>query len=645
MEEQRALGVALSGGGHRATVFSLGALLYLVDSRRNSEVKAISSVSGGSITNAFIATLSKPFNEQGPDTFEPEVARFAHQIAGSREWWCRSIVSSLVLLTAWLVVVLWDFPDNLFSLKQFIVLGPLLIWVSVAGPKSGGTLWGWWGTWFYLASLVAITAIALASVWVTASSPSLQQWLWTIALLSAVALLAGVRNKIAELAFEATINPLPKHNLARGQHRALRDLPKTIRHVFCATEVHTGRHAYFSHDLFYVPVAGVANPGSLKLSTAVQSSANFPVGFPLRFFLRRRHKFIGTSAFNGPRMRLVTPRVIALSDGGVYDNTGASWFLEAKERYDDMKKWAETVPRNEDVDTQNEAVDTRTRFISQLSEMRNVPERLIIVNSSASPAWRGIGKSFIPFIGEFLQFAIVADIFYDTRGSLQAMDLLRRFLSKEYRERTQSAVVSIFETPALLPLWLTDPGRWSSQFRRIYPADLDVDDRLRSVADSALRASKHGPRFDQRQGSLARQRASVENKLRTANEQLEALEQGTVAYLKQQAQVRKLRSEVRKLKIAGAERPWNFQDMRNAFKIAGVSRYVSTTLRPLGLDATAGLLWHGYYQTMMNANLLLGLPLMEPFPPRLEDFKALAAGRRREARPMPYELETKPAEL
>ena len=42
-----ALGVALSGGGVRATLFSLGALTALVDSGENHKVKEISSVSGG----------------------------------------------------------------------------------------------------------------------------------------------------------------------------------------------------------------------------------------------------------------------------------------------------------------------------------------------------------------------------------------------------------------------------------------------------------------------------------------------------------------------------------------------------------------------------------------------------------------------
>ncbi len=55
MEKDHPVGVALSGGGHRATLFGLGALLALVDLRINRRTTQIASVSGGSIANAFVA--------------------------------------------------------------------------------------------------------------------------------------------------------------------------------------------------------------------------------------------------------------------------------------------------------------------------------------------------------------------------------------------------------------------------------------------------------------------------------------------------------------------------------------------------------------------------------------------------------------
>src|SRR6266571_1800280 len=49
------VGVALSGGGHRASVWAVGLLLYLADAGRNGDVGVIASVSGGSITNGVVA--------------------------------------------------------------------------------------------------------------------------------------------------------------------------------------------------------------------------------------------------------------------------------------------------------------------------------------------------------------------------------------------------------------------------------------------------------------------------------------------------------------------------------------------------------------------------------------------------------------
>jgi predicted acylesterase/phospholipase RssA len=49
------LGVSLSGGGFRGTLFSLGVLYYLVDSGLARSLRSVVSVSGGSVANAFVA--------------------------------------------------------------------------------------------------------------------------------------------------------------------------------------------------------------------------------------------------------------------------------------------------------------------------------------------------------------------------------------------------------------------------------------------------------------------------------------------------------------------------------------------------------------------------------------------------------------
>lgn len=53
--EDGGFAVALSGGGHRATLSTIGALMAIVDRGLAPKVVQVASVSGGSITNAFVA--------------------------------------------------------------------------------------------------------------------------------------------------------------------------------------------------------------------------------------------------------------------------------------------------------------------------------------------------------------------------------------------------------------------------------------------------------------------------------------------------------------------------------------------------------------------------------------------------------------
>ena len=65
--EERNLGLGLSGGGYRATLFNLGALIRLNEFGMMKKFKRITSVSGGSITNGYLAMQWKElkFNDDG----------------------------------------------------------------------------------------------------------------------------------------------------------------------------------------------------------------------------------------------------------------------------------------------------------------------------------------------------------------------------------------------------------------------------------------------------------------------------------------------------------------------------------------------------------------------------------------------------
>ncbi len=66
------IGLAMSGGGHRAALFGLGALLYLVDARKGPEMACISSVSGGSMTNGAVA-MTSDVRTVSPDQLREDV--------------------------------------------------------------------------------------------------------------------------------------------------------------------------------------------------------------------------------------------------------------------------------------------------------------------------------------------------------------------------------------------------------------------------------------------------------------------------------------------------------------------------------------------------------------------------------------------
>ncbi|MET0324983.1 MAG: hypothetical protein ABW219_07170 [Ilumatobacteraceae bacterium] len=123
--------VALSGGGHRATLFAIGALMALVDRGLNRQVVQISSVSGGSIANAFVAQRCR-FDQLDPGELDPIAAELIGTIAE------RGVLSRLsiavvtggsILIGLAVAVVLWQLSvPSVFAVLVglFLVAGILL---------------------------------------------------------------------------------------------------------------------------------------------------------------------------------------------------------------------------------------------------------------------------------------------------------------------------------------------------------------------------------------------------------------------------------------------------------------------------------------------------------------------------------------
>src|SRR5262245_6044086 len=144
------LEVALSGGGFRATAFGLGVLLYLADSGLNQRVHTISSVSGGSITNGFVASECDFASVTDTEKFRRVAAQLAQIVSGRGRchgfWlagrpylafmfisgvtimaWFLNILVALLALLVWNVELRPVFPGEIML---FLIVG--LAWGVVA---------------------------------------------------------------------------------------------------------------------------------------------------------------------------------------------------------------------------------------------------------------------------------------------------------------------------------------------------------------------------------------------------------------------------------------------------------------------------------------------------------------------------------
>ena len=235
--------VALSGGGHRAALFGLGVLLYLVDSGKNAQVCSIASVSGGSLTNGYVALVGG-YGSAVTSTFEQVAAR-------------------------------------------------------VTGRIARGTLWSTALTWAYLAVLFLSAAAALVVPWFL-PIPGWAGALVLVAALLGVATLAKARGWICARAFRKTL-------LNRAGHGVrLADADASIEHVFCAADLHTGEHVYLSPGFTYAYRYGLGTAGRVWLHDAVHASAAYPGGFPARRFPTRPHGFAGGADPHAQRTRHLT---------------------------------------------------------------------------------------------------------------------------------------------------------------------------------------------------------------------------------------------------------------------------------------------------------------------------------------------------
>jgi predicted acylesterase/phospholipase RssA len=291
---EETLSVALSGGGHRAALFALGVLLYLVDSGLNRRVDQISSVSGGSITNGFVAQACD-FREVDAEAFDRVAADLLDRIVN------RGLFHGSVSVLAYLVL-----------LAGGAVLGALML------------VYGW-------PAPLSLTGAAVLA-----------------AALGGVALLRGtiVHAELSRRFFAPDGRPTKLSELARG-----------VEHLFCSTDLRSNAPFYFSTwdgGYVYSPALGFSRLQGTRLegtplSTAVRASAAFPGGIPPKrvplgdvhyeftlTHVEARWQVTNTRHRKAGEYR---PRFLFLADGGVWNNLGTQAFFE-DDLYRGLSSWS-----------------------------------------------------------------------------------------------------------------------------------------------------------------------------------------------------------------------------------------------------------------------------------------------------------------
>jgi len=299
--------VALSGGGVRASLFGLGLLRHLARSGANTEVAAISSVSGGSITNAAVA-LDGDYSKTTQEDFD-SLSKDLTDRFGREGVFFTSIWLALPLAACSLMVVLpllytvgeyfeanagIDFSAPDLRAAPAFDVSPLTTAVYV--------LLGVLGVMTMLFPLVRSGYQRVVYDRFLRGESSAPE---PAALAPASALFVALAAAFSGLS-----------SLVPGRRVPMTEFPpSTVAHVFCATDLNSGEPFYFHATGMFRSSVGEGRCGKLPIASAVYASAAFPLGFrPLRLRTRR------LELSNHP------PSTLYLSDGGVYNNLGTDWF-------------------------------------------------------------------------------------------------------------------------------------------------------------------------------------------------------------------------------------------------------------------------------------------------------------------------------
>ncbi len=342
------ISVALSGGGHRASAWGLGAL-YGILKMRDAEaakargvpivVTAVASVSGGSLTNGVVASELRArgvgVGDVTTDDFRDATADLLATVAtkglipakGRTSTYLTALVLTVAVAVAAFVAATVAILTASRGTPGFGVLLP--VWLGV-GALAGLVVSVAFRAWWLFVAVVFVAAAGAVTWGVLGDTHGDASWIAVAALIVAMVVLALLVLLVVSRRGRVLERVLERFHF-HGAHLADLHAGGT-RHVFCATELQSGHQCFLSPEVVTEWNAGEGGPGRIRLATAVQASAALPLGFPpvdlelaaLDVHLTRPWNPQGEPAVPVPRL--------VLADGGVYDNMGDEWEYGYPER-------------------------------------------------------------------------------------------------------------------------------------------------------------------------------------------------------------------------------------------------------------------------------------------------------------------------
>ena len=413
------IGIALSGGGHRASVWGVGVLVGVVDAGLGSGVVSVSSVSGGSITNGVVAQnvdLRTATPEEFDDAVRAALRNYAKVGLFPNGPLTKGYLRGLIAVAVLALFTTIAFVAGLAALGRglnpwwFLLVGLVVALVMLLLRQS------------LVVVVAAAAVIGLVAVGGAAATTYVDGWAAgaIIASLGGVSLMFWVTAAV-QLARRGSVVRSALDRTHFGATRRLRgtrlaDVDRPVNHVILATDLEAGDQFYLAPRFLYGYREGVADPRPVEttIADAVQASAALPGAFPAVRLLTGSFR----RPWDVPRDEPTrSPNRVWLSDGGVYDNMAEQW---------------------------ESGIGSRIRRWPELSGIQEPADVLVVANSSAGWGWSDFGAPGWP-AREVRALLRDQGVQYDVSTARRRRALVQTWMRNEEVGRGQQGVIVMID--------------------------------------------------------------------------------------------------------------------------------------------------------------------------------------------------------